>query len=320
VAEDAGFLNRPDGATVRVMSYNVNWDAIFPPLDPESHALRSSSRGMAFRRIVAAVRPDVLCLQEINPERDPAQTAAIIDEALGAEDNGEWTATSRRDSLITSRYPLVIDGYELEVPRVPIELAQASALVDLPDELLGGRDLFVICAHFKSGGAQYDLLLRQRQADVVMRAVGDALAEGGALDLPPGTPIVILGDFNVYTSDPAAHLTTLLTGDIKNENSYGPDVAPDWDGTALTDLLPSQNALGQLFYTWRNDGGPNDPGILDHIIFSDSAMIPAHSFVLNTTLMSPAALEVAGLRLEDVILDPQTGDFDHLPLVVDFGN
>lgn len=43
-----------------------------------------------------------------------------------------------------------------------------------------------------------------------------------------------------------------------------------------------------------------------------------NAFVLNTTLLSEAALETVGLLPEDVLLDPATGYFDHLPVVADF--
>ncbi len=129
---------------------------------------------------------------------------------------------------------------------------------------------------------------------------------------------MVLGDFNIYDTDPAEHLTTLLTGDIDNEDQYGPDVQPDWDGTSLADAYPSHNGLGVDFYTWRNDDGASNPGALDRIIFSDSALAVTNAFVLNTALLSSSALAAAGLHADDVVLNPATGYYDHLPLVVDF--
>ena len=78
------------------------------------------------------------------------------------------------------------------------ELAQAAALVDLPDQNYGAVDLYMICAHFKASGGYYNIVLRQRQAHVIIRHLGDAMTPGGSLDLPAGTPLVILGDFNIY--------------------------------------------------------------------------------------------------------------------------
>jgi hypothetical protein len=271
----------------------------------------------AFRRIVAAVQPDIICLQEINPERDPEQVSAILEEALAPHGATDWHATGARDSIIAARFPILADGWELVVPAFPRELRQAAALVDLPDEVYGELDIYLICAHFKAGGDFYDILLRQRQADIILRQIGDALTPGDYLDLPTGTPLIVLGDFNIYDTDPAEHLVTLLTGDIANEDQYGPDVQPDWDGTSLADARPSHNGLGLEFYTWRNDGSPLNPGSLDRVIYSDSVLSVTNAFVLNTTLLSNSALVAAGVRADDVVLNPATGDYDHLPLVVD---
>ena len=318
LASNLDFLDRPGPASLRVMSYNINWDSIFPPDDPQNHDLRSASYGAAFRRIVAAVRPDVLCLQEINPARDPAHVSALLEETLAPDGQQDWTAASTRDSVIAARFPVRAEGAGLVVPPFPQELAQPAALVDLPDDVYGALDLYVICAHFKAGGNVYDRLLRQRQADVIMRQVGDALTPGGNLDLPEDTPLVILGDFNIYTTEAAEHLNTLLTGDIDHEDQYGPDVQPDWDGTALADALPSHNGLGADFYTWRDDGSPLPPGSLDRILFSDSVLAVQNAFVLNPTLLTEDALAAAGLEADDVLLAPAEGYYDHLPLVVDF--
>ncbi len=318
LSDGLGFLQKPRPDSLRVMSYNVNWDSIFDEEDEENHELRTASRGAAFRRIVAEVQPDVVCLQEINPDRDPGQVGRLLAEVLSPQGDQGWHAASARDSVIASRFPVLTEGWELVVPAFPRELAQAAALIDLPEDLFGPLDLYFVCAHFKAGTNYYDILLRQRQADVIIRHIGDAISPGGDIDLLAGTPVVILGDFNVYDSDPARHLTTLLTGDVEHEDRYGPDVRPDWDGTDLADALPSHNNGGEEFYTWRNDSGPFNPGILDRILYSDSALAVANAFVLNTALLSEEALRFTGLRADDVLLDPAAGYYDHLPLVVDF--
>ena len=43
-----------------------------------------------------------------------------------------------------------------------------------------------------------------------------------------------------------------------------------------------------------------------------------NAFVLNTMMLSDQALAALGLEPDDVPLDAQSGNYDHLPLVVDF--
>lgn len=312
------FFEKPAVNSIRVMSYNINWDSIFPLGDPQSHDFRSFTKPNAFVRVLQAIQPDIVCLQEINSKRDPQQISDIFNAAFAESGEQNWQTTITRDNAIVTHFDLQVEGYEMAINSVIPNLPQAAALVDLPDELYGPLDFYIFCAHFKASGTLSDILLRSRQADVIMSNVRDAISPGDNLDLPDGTPILILGDFNVYETDPAEHLTTLLTGDLRNEDRFGADFEPDWDGTALADALPSHNGLGEDFYTWRDDPGPFPPNILDRIIYTDSVLEVLNAFVLNTVLLSEEGLALYGLHEDDVVLNLVTGYYDHLPLVVDF--
>lgn len=311
------FLAR-DTSSIRVMTYNVNWDSVFPDEDPQNHDYRAFNRVDAFRRILRALRPDILCLQEINPTRSAQDLGDFLARAMGSFSGEEWQVATVRDDVIATHFGLQSKGYELASGGALPTLDQAAALVDLPDPEYGTVDLYLICSHFKSGGGMEDILLRRRQADVIMAQVRDFETPGGNLDLPPGTPFVILGDFNAYDTDPALHIRTLTSGDITYETSYGVDLQPDWDGTALQDAMPSHNGQGLEFYTWRNDSEPFTPWALDRVIYSDSVLQIENAFVLNTTILSEEALAAYGLMREDVLLVPRGGIYDHLPVVVDF--
>jgi len=312
------FMQRQSSESIRVMSYNINWDAIFPDDDPKNHSLRDFNRVDAFVRVMRAVQPDVVCLQEINYLRGGEELSEFLTAAMGSSADQPWQIANVRDNVIATRFDLADRGYELEKGNVRINLSQAAALIDLPDEQYGDTDLHMICSHFKAGGQYGDILERTRQADAIMAYVRDFKTPGGELDLKPGTPFVLLGDFNVYETDPHLHLRTMLWGDIYDEGLYGDDLRPDWDETILEDLEPSHNGLGDEFYTWRNDTDPFEPGLLDRIIYSDSVLGVENAFVLNTMTLSDAALAELGLQLDDVLLDAQSGYYDHLPLVVDF--
>jgi len=311
-----GFLPRASATSLRVLSYNVNWDSIFPDDDPQNHDLRAFNRVEAFQRMLAAIQPDVVCLQELNYLRASDQIATLVGKAIG--DDATWYAAKRRDTFIVSRFPLEQDGYELVTTGVVNALQQSAALVDLPEAPYGPRNLYIICSHFKAGGATSDILLRQEQADVIMANISDALTVGGNVNLAASTPFILLGDFNIYDTDPHNHLRTMLRGDIYNEARYGNDFAPDWDATDLTDAAPSHNGLGEDAYTWRDDRSSFAPGIFDRVLYTDSVLRPVNAFILNTTQLSAAVLAAWGLQAGDVLLGGQPGFYDHLPLVVDF--
>ena len=122
----------------------------------------------------------------------------------------------------------------------------------------------------------------------------------------------------VKPADPTLHLTTLLTGNIVDEEAYGADFPLDWDGSHLVEAKPRHNSREKEFYTWREDQTPFPPGALDRIIYTDSVLVLNHSYVLNTTHMTPQELSEVGLLATDVLWENEPGNFDHLPLVVDF--
>jgi endonuclease/exonuclease/phosphatase family metal-dependent hydrolase len=315
---DTDFLQRPSAHSIRVMSYNVNWDSIFPNNDPKNHELREFDRGEAFGRILRAVQPDVICLQEINYLRGAQELSQFIGRTLGSAPDPPWQVANVRDNVIATRFGLKEAGYQLVTSLYPLDLLQAAALIDLPEATYGSIDFFVICAHFKAGGGRSDILLRSRQADVIMANLRDLKTPGGRFDLEPATPFVILGDFNIYTTDPALHARTLERGDIYDEASYGADLQPDWDETPLADAHPSHNGMGVDFYTWRSESPVFPWGALDRIFYSDSVLELGNTFILNTMLLSEETLEALGLQAGDVLLDLPSDYYDHLPLVVDF--
>ena len=311
-----GFLEKASSQHIRVMSFNVGWDSIFPDDDPQNDQWRQDSKGAEFVRILKAVEPDIVCLQEINQVRDPQQVGDILDEALPLPDGKTWQAHSGQDNVIAARFDLLMEADKLVHGGSITNFGHAMALVDLPDTEYE-RDVYLICAHFKASGGRANVQARQEHADVIIEWIADIKTPGGEIDLSFGTPIIVLGDLNVYDTDPAHHLTTLLSGDIEDEDRYGPDTLPDWDETALADATPRHNGVGEETYTWRDDTQEFNPGVLDRILYTDSVVLIENAFVLNTTIMTEEELEAAGLKAGDVMLDTETGRYDHLPLAVD---
>ena len=300
------FIDRQLPSDLRVISYNVFSDTIFPD--------RDAIQAAKFSRMMTALDPDIVNLQEIYAHTS-ADVVALMNAIRPLGDNASWHAHQAFDNVIASKFPLSLERTNTH-PASPRSIA--IALVDLPDGQFG-TDFYLMNNHFRCCG---DVLggpedaERQRQADALVNWMRDARNSGGFVNLPAGTPLAVVGDFNIVGS--LEPLNTLITGNIINEATYGGDSPPDWDNSPLADARPLHNGVGPADYTWRNDASIYDAGRLDFILYTDSVVSVAHKFILNTLTMSRAERTATGLQAYDVTLDNSGITYDHLPLVVDF--
>jgi len=277
-------LDRPGGESFRLVTWNTLWDGITDP-----------GREPSFRRILAALDPDILALQEVTEHEGVIER---IPEMLPLDD-GEWHVLAFGNQLTFSRTPFVTEWPQ---SWEPLHDRFTLSPIELPD----GRWLVVFNAHLSCCEAEQD---RQVQADSFIAYLRDITDPASDNALPADTPMVLTGDLNlVQGSQP---LTTLLTGDILTEHWYGEDHAPDWDGTDLADQV-SRLTERPMAYTWRSDGGSYWPGRLDFVIHTDSVLAVDHAFVLHTGQMSDEVLDAHGIRPDDSDIAS-----DHLPHVVD---
>ena len=107
---------------------------------------------------------------------------------------------------------------------------------------------------------------------------------------------------------------TLLTGDIINEIEYGQDFSPDWDGTVLEDVKPSNPGMPTTF-TWYNENSSFGAGRLDYIVYSGSVLELGTSFSLHSKTLPQEFLDTTFLQRNDTYEAS-----DHLPIVADFRN
>ena len=308
-------FQRQHFSEVRVMSWNVGENSILPP---------NGVRHESFVRIIRAIDPDVIGLQEVMRPGLVAELTQLMNKYVPLEDGKSWQVHTVADNALLSRYPMRQQSGELAVP-YPIpalgledfHFGYASALVDLPEKF-GGADLYVIAMHNKSGGDIEHVQLRQMQSDSIVRWMRNLRDSDQADAISDNTPIVILGDMNVVPSASLQPFETLLSGDIADEETFGPDLRMDWDGTDMADARPSHNAKERNYYTWRNDDEPFAPSALDRIIYTDSVLSVRQRFVLNTMTMSAEELADLGLQESDVLYDGNASYYDHLPLVTDY--
>lgn len=301
----AGDFSKADPLDVRVMAYNT-----------AGRFISNSSADAAFNRILTAIGPDVICFEEISSGVSTSQIAARMNTIMpigGAGWQVHFGILAGTRNAIISRYPLTMTRTDT----IPASSTRGVtiALVDLPNASYP-LDLYLLGVHLKccgNPGGSEDAS-RQRSADAIANWLGDARGvarpTGNNIVLPPNTPMMVLGDFNLVGGPQPEN--TLITGDIQDESTYGPDTTGDWDASIVTDLAPADPFNG-LNITWQGNGN-FPPSRLDRMIFTDSAVVIANSFVLNTGTMPPAALSNAGLQSGDTQSQVTS---DHLPIVAD---
>lgn len=282
-------LSRETADHLRLATYNVENDGLFD----------GGVRDAALARIFQAIDPDIMVLCEVW-DHSAAAVRQKVEQFLPSGANEQWYAVKRdAGNVLVSRFP-ILQAWEV-YPGHRI----TAGLLDLGTE--APTDLLVLANHWRCCGADD---LRQDEADAVIAFLRDAHTPGGVIDLPAGTPVLFGGDLNLVGW--RQQLDTLVSGDIQDEAQFGPDEAPDWDGSPFVQP-PTRHPDARVSYTWRNDDSYYYPGMLDFIFYTDSNLDLHRHFILDTRTMSSGSLSAAGL----LVTDTETAS-DHDPRVADF--
>ncbi|SVB45282.1 uncharacterized protein METZ01_LOCUS198136, partial [marine metagenome] len=276
-------LERKHDNDIRIVSYNTWNDGMLDDV-----------RQPRFKRIIQALDPDVIALQE---HWDWDEIDDIIQSWFPQE---EWHASwTYRDLVILSRFPILEDANMISSERTMV------ALLDTENEL--GKNLLIFNSHLSCCANNDD---RQQQVDEFIGVWRDWISDNdGPFGLEPETPFVHVGDFNFVGY--RQQVETIRVGDIQNETDYGADFPPDWDDTDVVDLF-SRHTHKRMGYTWRSDGSSFNPGKLDYVFYSDATIDTGRHFTLNTLAMDEESLDDMNLDAEDT-----NEASDHLPRVFD---
>ena len=278
-------LDRADASHVRITGWNVLGDG-----------LTNAALQGPYQRMLAALAPDVIGFSEC-VSSTAAQVKTRLDAWVPIGGTGWYTAKDDYDMVIASRWPITQTW--------PSLTRQFAALIDLPSTYT--TDLLFTAAHLHCCTADGN---RQNEADEYVRFVQDAMNAGGTFTLPVNTPMVYAGDLNSVGY--LQQLSTLLTGDIVNNATYGADGPMDWDGTAAASAELEQTDA-RMAYTWRSNTSAYPSGRLDHLLYTDAAMDLAKSFTLRTEVMPATTLSALGLTATDA-----STASDHFPITADF--
>ncbi len=300
-----GDYTRDESLDIRVVTYNH-----------QGNFISDSSRDAAFNRILAALDPDVICFQEFSSSVEAGEIVARLNSVLPVPGEswrvhfgllgGTRTVLASRFAFLMTRTDTVPESSTRGVTMALVNLPAADYPVDV----------YIMGVHLKCcgdpGGPEDED--RQRSADAIANWLGDARGvarpSGNNIVLPANTPVINLGDFNLVGGPQPED--TLITGDIQDQATFGSDVKGDWDVSDLTDLGPVDPFTGDDF-TWQGSQS-YPPSRLDRFFYTDSAVVVANSFVLNSATMTPAARAALGLQYGDTL--PQNSS-DHLPIAMD---
>ncbi len=285
------YINKQHADYLRILSYNVLSNGLFDP-----------AKTQKFTRILRAVNPEIIGFQEIY-SHSSQETANQVESMIPSGIGEDWYHSKINPDIITvSRFP-IIASFAIEV-NDSIQ-NNGAFLIDLRPK--HNTDLLLIVAHPPCCAYNVE---RQQEIDAMMAFVRDAISPGGVLTLEENTPILLIGDMNLVGHE--QQRTTLLTGNILDNNSYGADFIPDWDGSNLEDSKPVTTDE-PLVFTWYDELISFSPGRLDYIIFTGSVIELKNSYALFTKSMNSDSLDAHNLQANDVV-----DVSDHLPLVADF--
>ena len=273
-------LSKSNPSFSRIMSWNIFFDAF---LDPEREA--------EAKAVITGLNPDIIAFQEMY-DTPLSDIANFLNESLPNADGSSWQyGKAGPDNTVFTR-----------------DYLEAFESID-------GNGIFLLYDEDQNPMIIYNVHLpccdndvnRQLEIDHILSIVRD---KNPGFIYEDDTPIIITGDFNMVGL--AQNITSFLIGDIVNEEQYGMDFNPDWDGSALEYANPYMTGYPSN-YTWVNHGGNYNPGKLDWMFYSGSVMNKQNAFVLNTEFLSQSELNSLNLNS-----DATTIASDHLPIVVDF--
>jgi len=268
----------------RLVTYNTLYTGILEP-----------DRQPKFQRIIQALDPDIIALQEHSEWNEIGD----IISSWFPEDTW-YQGYTFRDLVVLSKYPIINQANLISSERTMCALLQTDDPIN--------PYLLILNSHFSCCDNDDD---RQEQVDELVQVLREwRLNDNGPFDLPEGTPMFHVGDFNFVGY--REQIETVTAGNIQDEGIYGSDFPLDWDGTAITDLF-SRHTHKRMAYTWRSDGSSFNPGKLDYVLYTDSNLSILNHFVLNTLAMPDSVLNEWELEAEDT-----NEASDHLPRIVDF--
>jgi hypothetical protein len=313
-------LARPGPDALRVVSWNVARDDFI-----DDHA--------PFARVLGALRPDVVILDEVPPQSSAEHVERFLSVAVPP---APLLATAAAESCAAEAPGCAgpawravfgsCGGRQRVAVAATAELSPVGALrwVDYPEPPLrvmalepgNPADVDALMAQgVGTGGALVRLDARRRllAASVDLQCCGAAASLEERLRVIEVSAIRAALQQAVDAERPDA---VILAGDFNLVGSRVPlDVVsrhldPRGDHLEVVDALQLD---GRSNATWSDPGKPFAPGRLDYMLYSDSTLEVARAFVFDSADLGAEWLDRHGVQAGD-----SAAASDHLPIVADF--
>lgn len=262
---------------LRVLGWNTEKGSLF-------------ARPAPFARILEALDPDILMLQEIDGAKQTRELASWFEQHLpGIRKWNVLVAAQGGDlrSALVSRLPIRAVDLGLEAKSAGAERSVAALIQH------GEKRLLAISLHLRCCGhlGSYEDLHRRRAAVEIREAVDRYLAEH------PVDGVIFAGDLNLVGSREPLEL--LITGS-------------DFEGGDLR-IAESHRLDDRLLATWRGPHSGFLPGRLDYILHSKNSLAASAGLIFASEELAAPWRELHGIESGD-----SRAASDHLPLVCDF--
>ena len=312
--------------TVRVMQYNLLQYG-----NPSAYTgCNESNNGTAdkdrcLRTILDFVRPDILTVNEFGS--DPTLAAHFVNSNLNINGITCW----KTDSLINLAQSDIVNRIFYNADKLTLQ-RHAAIITSLRDidtyelyfntpGLQAGDTVKVVCmvAHLKAGSGSENATKRFRMAQQAMDFMNEHY---------PGSNVLMMGDFNLYSSNEAAYL--LLTRnypnpDIRLMDPAGADGIGAWNNNADFAAFHTQSTNADNTVPCMANGGLDDR--FDFILISDETAFGYHNvrYVENSYKalgndgqhFNLSINEGGNSAVPQQVADALRENSDHLPVTID---
>jgi endonuclease/exonuclease/phosphatase family metal-dependent hydrolase len=253
----------------------------------------------AVTRVLAAIEPDIVLIQEIEDGQTEHDLVLVLQEAMRGTD---WTTSlSPRSGTIKSgiatRLPArQVPSFKKLKRRGESHGHVRAAALNITVPNVG--NVLAVSVHLKccgvAGGPED--ITRIGEVMAIRRAVASAETSVNFRGL------IIGGDLNLVGGLlPLQMLISQGEGLIEQRDTLG-------DLLVVEAMQPD----GQGVQTWQENGQSYTPGQLDYIVVTGSSLQPTTAVVLDTLDLPSAALQKMSLQRSDT-----AEASDHLPVIVD---